>query len=521
MAVSWPGQLTHADRASNDADVAVAEVLAEGLPEDTAEIPPGVRPRRRKVLTSGWDDATFGVLERYAHKEFRGDRSAAVRFLVRQGLRAQGYFGPQPSCDPDAAVMAAPEAEPASPFSELAREGLEARLADLERVAETVEYATWLRKRARIELERMASSLEDDLLRAAAQSAVDRLSPLEPAPEAPEPIEIEAPPPAAPPPPPPSDVRPVLREAFAASAGGDYRQAIALFDQVLASDDAHRTARLGRAVALRRAGKPQEALADLEVVLRAEPRNAAALLARGQILQARGDLDAALSSFDLLVEVAANDWDVWMARGDVLAKMGRNEDALRSYGEALRRNPDDQGLQARIRTLEIAHPSAAPMTLPRPPTPRGIEEGQSYLVREVRRERSLSAFRALAGQKIPSLVLTGRPRDQVRREVGVGSARILGLSYTPGEDLHNPTALASLTRTIERFVEDNQGHGVILLDGLDDLVAGNGFRDTLLFVEHVNEAILQSHAILLVSVAPDALPEREAALLERSLRVLE
>ena len=503
----------------DDAEVSTVGMASEGVPEDTLSAPVPVRSRRRKVLTSGWDAATFDTLDRYARKEFRGDRSAAMRFLVRQGLRGRGYFGPLPVRPPAHVAASPPEEEVVPPAAERARAGLEARLQDFERIAETPEYAVWLRKRARLELERMTSTLEDDLLRSAARAALDRLSPMEPEaePEPQESVEEEVPPA---PPPPPLEIRSLLRQAFAASAGGDYRQAIALFDGILDAEAGNRTARLGRAVAFRRAGKSQEALDDLEIVLAAEPRNAAALLARGQILQARGDLDGALASFDLLVAVASSDWDVWVARGDVLAKMGRNEDALRSYEEALRRNPDDPSLRARIRTVEVARLPAPPTTLPRPPVPPGIEEGQSYLVREPRHERSYSLFRALASQKLPSLILTGRSRDLVRREVGLTSARIIGLSFSPGEDLHNPTALASLIRTIERFVYDNQGHGVILLDGLHDLVANNGFRETVLCVERVHEVILQSRAILIVSVAPEDLAEREAALLERNLRLL-
>ncbi len=498
-----------------DVDVASVASVAEDSPDDAAPRRSEARPRRRKVLTSGWDDTTFGGVDGYARKEFRGDRSAAIRFLVREGLRSRGYFGPSETPWPSGGEVVSTESP--VPSTELTRNALESRIVDLERIAETLEYAVWLRKRARLELERMAAASQDDMLRAAAEASLERLSPAEPEPEPLESSDLAS----APPRPAPSvDVRPLLREAFASSAGGDYRQAIALFDRVLAIEPGHRTARLGRAVAFRRAGKSQEALEDLEAVLDLEPRNAAALLARGQILQARGDLEGALASFDLLVDVAASDWDVWMARGDVLAKMGHHEDALRSYGEALRRNPDDQGLRGRIRTVEMARVVAPPTTLPRPSVPAGIEPGQSYLVKELRRDRSQSLFRALAGQKMPSLVLTGRSRDMVRREVGVSGARIIGLSFSNGEDLHDPTALPSLIRTVERFVYDHQGQGVILLEGLHDLVVNNGFREAALCLERIHEVILQSRAILLVSVAPGDLEDRESALLERSLRLL-
>ncbi len=512
--------------ASDGADVAVAAspvVDAEAEPEPA---PGDTRLRRRKVLTSGWDDPTFVVLDRYSRKEFRGDRSAAIRFLVRQGLRGRGYFGPMPR-----PIPAMPSPEIVSPSAERTRTASEARLRDLARIAEMPVYAGWLRKRARLELERVAAT-RDDALRVEAQTIVDRLPSIEadqePAPEAiPDVTEPPAtgeptaplPPPEAPTPP-ATDARFILREAFAASAVGDYLQAITHFDRVLDANRDDRTARLGRALALRRSGKAPEALADLDDVLRVEPRNAAALLARGRILQERGDLPDALGVFDLLVDAAPNDWDVWMARGDVLAKMNRMEDAIHSYRESLRRNPENAELEKRVRILEASHPAPSPRTLPRPALPRELEWGQSYLVREERRERSPALVRAIAALRVPVLVLTSRSRDLARRELGVASARILSLSFTPGEDHHNPTALASLTRTIERFIEDNQGHGVVLLDGLDELVTDNGFRDTVLCIERVHDAVLQSHAIFLISVGPGDLGEKEMALLARSLRVL-
>src|SRR5436190_964175 len=49
----------------------------------------------------------------------------------------------------------------------------------------------------------------------------------------------------------------------------------------------------------------------------------------------------------------------------------------------------------------------------------------------------------------------------------------------------------------------------------------NGFLQTLMFVEHVNEFVMQRRAIILLPVSPDTLEEKELALLERNLKVLE
>ncbi len=500
---------------SDDAEIAVAGAVAVDLESDLEPSPPAAQVLRRKVLTSGWDPATFQALEHYSLKEFRGDRSAAVRFLVRHGLRRRGYMGPQLPRAAAPFSMPILDAENAPSATEVGRTKMETRIRDLERIAQTTRYAGWLRERAHLELERMASAAEDELLRDAARSALDRIAPMPPSLETREPKGIEAPPTA-----PPVDTTDLLQRALTASAGGKYLQALALFDEILEVEPFNMTALLGRAVAFRRVGRAKEALAGLDLVLRLEPRNAAALLNRGRILQGRGDLKGALDAFDLLVEVAPNDWDVWMERGDALLRMGRDEDALRSYAEALRRNPDDEKLQRRTRALEKARTASAPGGPQRITMPRGVEEGRSYLAKERRPELCYRVFKALAGQRVPSLLITHEPPERVRQEPGLAGVRVLGLSHTPGADVYSPTALGPLSRVVERFVGENHGRGVILLDGLESLIANNGFRNTILFVEHLNELILQCKAIFLLSVVPENLPERELAFLERNLKIL-
>ncbi len=492
--------------------VAVSRTQVDSL--DPFMPSPDGHPRRRKVLTSGWDSATFASLERLSRKEFRGDRSAAIRALVRRGLRDGGYLGPR--------VHAAPAADESeeTPFEpDEARAALEARILAYERVAGTEAYADWLRKRARLEAERLREGrpegLPDDI---PPEATAPPPSPVI-AEELPEPQEMEPETPFIPLPP-PVDVRPLLRRAFAASAGGHYPEALTLFDEVLTAEPDNRTALLGRAVALRRSGKAQEALDALDAVLRAEPTNAAALLSRGRLLQERGDFQGALAAFDLLSTVAPNDWDVWLVRGDVLAKLGRRPEALHAYAEALRRNPDDESLKLRMKSLETMEAAIAPPPTPQIPLPRDVQEGQSYLVRESRPNLSLRVLRALGARGVPSLALTVRSPEALRRDIGIAGVRIIELSHTPGEGRADPTALAALTRLVERFIQEGRGHGVIAMDGLAQLVLENGSRETLLFVERVNEAVLQSHAVFLISIAPGDISDREVALLERSLRTL-
>jgi len=150
-----------------------------------------------------------------------------------------------------------------------------------------------------------------------------------------------------------------------------------------------------------------------------------------------------------------------------------------------------------------------------------LAPGACYLIKEKKPDLSYRLFSMLTRGGTPGLVITRQYPERVRRERTLQGGRIIWLSHTPGEDYHNPTAIGSLAKLISGFVEENQGVAVVLLDGLEYLSINNGFLQTLMFVEHVNEFVMQRKAIVILPVSPDALEEKELALLERNIEVVE
>lgn len=152
--------------------------------------------------------------------------------------------------------------------------------------------------------------------------------------------------------------------------------------------------------------------------------------------------------------------------------------------------------------------------------PYDVRGGISYLVKEKKPETGFRIFKMLVEDGMPGLCVTRLHPERARKEYGLKDVRILWLCHTPGEDYHDPTALGTLLKVICKFIQDN-GECIVLLDGFEYLMINNGFLQSLLFVENLNEFVMQSDAIVLFPVCPDALQEKELALLERDLQVIE
>lgn len=150
-----------------------------------------------------------------------------------------------------------------------------------------------------------------------------------------------------------------------------------------------------------------------------------------------------------------------------------------------------------------------------------LARGVCYVIKEKKPDLAYRFFGQLLADKLPGLVITRQYPDRVRRERGLEGVRIVWLSHTPGEDYHNPTAIGTLAKTISRYIEDHGGEAAVLLDGLEYLSLYSGFIPTLMFVEHVNEFVMQRRGVVIIPVSPDALEEKELALLERNLEVIE
>ena len=148
------------------------------------------------------------------------------------------------------------------------------------------------------------------------------------------------------------------------------------------------------------------------------------------------------------------------------------------------------------------------------------EEGLVYVVRERKPFLSYKLFENTLADNVPGLCVTRQFPDKVREAFELKDTRILWLSHTPGKDHHNPTSIGTLATIISSFIE-RYDRCVVLIDGLEYLVINNGFQQVLRFAEHINEQVMQSRSTVLIPISPNAFSEKELALLERNVEVIQ
>ncbi len=165
----------------------------------------------------------------------------------------------------------------------------------------------------------------------------------------------------------------------------------------------------------------------------------------------------------------------------------------------------------------LAPSSGGPTTVP---TDIDIKPGKAYLLEEDKPYHVVELVKALnVGNN--SLIITRSNPQRLTEERGLKAARLLWLAdkASPSEmyEVVSPS-LERLMYTVEVHAREVM-QAVVVIDGVEYLIDNNNFNAVLRFLRRLVDLVSQTEAILLVSVSPKALSERELKILEREMEV--
>jgi uncharacterized membrane protein SirB2 len=83
-----------------------------------------------------------------------------------------------------------------------------------------------------------------------------------------------------------------------------------------------------------------------------------------------------------------------------------------------------------------------------------------------------------------------------------------------------PTNLGLITNEVDKFLKKKDGRRIILLDGMEYLIAQNNFSKVFKLLNHLNDMIGVSSGILMIPFDMASVEEKEAAMLKADLEVV-
>ena len=150
-----------------------------------------------------------------------------------------------------------------------------------------------------------------------------------------------------------------------------------------------------------------------------------------------------------------------------------------------------------------------------------LEEGKAYIVTQDGPSRGFEKFVSEIGDGASGLCFTRTYPKNLEKSYDLEKAKVLWLSRDLDKGGLIPTNLGLITNEVDKFLDENKdGRRLILLDGLEYLIAQNGFGKVLKLLNHLRDMMGVSNGTLLIPFDMKSVEEKEAAMLKADLEVV-
>lgn len=150
-----------------------------------------------------------------------------------------------------------------------------------------------------------------------------------------------------------------------------------------------------------------------------------------------------------------------------------------------------------------------------------IEEGKVYVITQDGADRSYEKFISEMENGATGLCFTRTYPKNLQKRHDLHEAKVLWLSRDVDKGGLMPTNLGLITNEVDKFLQKNEdGKRVILLDGLEYLVAQNSFSKVLKLLTHLKDTMGVHNGTLLIPFDMKSVEEKEAAMLKADLEVV-
>jgi tetratricopeptide (TPR) repeat protein len=148
-----------------------------------------------------------------------------------------------------------------------------------------------------------------------------------------------------------------------------------------------------------------------------------------------------------------------------------------------------------------------------------LEKGHVYLILESQPRKGLQLVKEYGRLGYDGLVISRQSPEQIRKKK-LKKQKILQLSSATKEDSIPPDNVVNILLRMKEFMTSRR-NSILLLDSLDYVVIQNTFDDAVSLIQKLVESVVLYKGILLVSLNPKSLEEKEVVQLEGEMELLE
>lgn len=156
-------------------------------------------------------------------------------------------------------------------------------------------------------------------------------------------------------------------------------------------------------------------------------------------------------------------------------------------------------------------------TVPQRQVP-SLEKGRAYLFESALPDRMFESLVQEMASGTSALIISRMHPDHLRARYQLLHTPIIWLAESPGPDRVDPSNLQMLTHMTTGFIE--KGPSIVALEGIEHLLVNNDHNKVFRFLGQLRDEMVLDRSILLVSVNPSALTDKQRGMMERELEVV-
>jgi DNA-binding NarL/FixJ family response regulator len=143
-----------------------------------------------------------------------------------------------------------------------------------------------------------------------------------------------------------------------------------------------------------------------------------------------------------------------------------------------------------------------------------LDPKKGYIVLEKEPKKSFQIFMDLVTHGIPGFIVTREHPENLKQKYKLLRTPVLWLSRSDAENTISPDSFSKLIYLIKDFTKKSE-ESVILLEGLEYLIAQIGFEIVLTYLHELKDTIVMNNSRVIIPFHKETIPDREFSMLEK------